>query len=225
MKLTKPFTKYDDTTIRHHHNDTTIRHVHSRSLYCHTRRHPKNFEVVSQPVSLGSDISLNVNGPSCYCLLVRWTWQLYNFGKVNTKVLTGQTVLRNRWRDHRCHYGQLSWYWDEEWVTCRWSMICASSWLQSWNDDTSNSLLESTTSQSVLMRRFVHPCQSWPVLARVGNLWSWPSPSRNMTTPPSDTTTTIPQSDMYIPGRYIATPGDTRKTLRSYRSPLVLEVI
>ena len=54
-----------------------------------------------------------------------WTWQLYNFGKVNTKVLTGQTVKRNRWRDHQCHYGQLSWYWDEEWVTCRWSMICA----------------------------------------------------------------------------------------------------
>ena len=49
-----------------------------------------------------------------------WTWQLYNFGKVNTKVMTCQTVKRNRWRDHQCHYGQLSWYWDEEWVTCRW---------------------------------------------------------------------------------------------------------
>ena len=38
------------------------------------------------------------------------------------------------------------------------------------------------------------------------NLWSWPSPSRNITTPPSDTTTMIPPSDRYIPGRYIATP-------------------
>ena len=28
-------------------------------------------------------------------------------------------------------------------------MICASSWLKSWNDDTTNSLLESTTSDSV----------------------------------------------------------------------------
>ena len=90
-----------------------------------------------------------------------------NFGKVNTKVLTGQTVKRNRLRDHRCHYGQLSWYWDEEWVTCRWSMICASSWLQSCNDDTSNSLLESTTSDSVQRRRFVHSCQSWPAVYRL----------------------------------------------------------
>ena len=40
-------------------------------------------------------------------------------------------------------------------------MICASSWLQSWYDDTSNSLLESTTSDSVQRRRFVHPCQSF----------------------------------------------------------------
>ena len=98
------------------------------------------------------------------------TWQLYNFGqssKVNTKVLTGQTVKRNRWRDHLCHYGQLSWYWDEEWVTCRWSIICASSWLQSWNDYTSNSLLESTTSDSVQRRRFVHPYQSWPAVYRL----------------------------------------------------------
>ena len=54
--------------------------------------HPNNFEVISQPVSLGSDIALHFNGPSCDCLLVRWTWQLYNFGKVNTKVLTCQTV-------------------------------------------------------------------------------------------------------------------------------------
>ena len=96
-----------------------------------------------------------------------WTWQLHNFGKVNIKVLTGQTVKINRWRDHRCHYGQLSWYWDEEHVSCRWSMICASSWFQSWDDDTSNSLLESTTSDSVQRRRFVHPCQSWPVVYRL----------------------------------------------------------
>ena len=96
-----------------------------------------------------------------------WTWQLYIFADVNTKVLTVQTVKRNRWRDHPCHYGQLSWYWDAEWVTCRWSMICASSWMQSWNDDTSNSLLESTTSDSVQRRRFVHPCQSWPAVYRL----------------------------------------------------------
>ena len=76
-------------------------------------------------------------------------------------------ALRNRWRDHRCHYKQLSWHWDEEWVTCRWSMICASSWLQSWNDDTANSLLESTTSDSVQRRRYFHPCQSWPAVYRL----------------------------------------------------------
>ena len=46
-------------------------------------------------------------------------------------------------------------------------MICASSWLQSWNDDTSNSLLESTTSDSVQRTRFVHPCQSWPAVYRL----------------------------------------------------------
>ena len=46
-------------------------------------------------------------------------------------------------------------------------MICASSWLQSWYDDTSNSLLESTTSDSVQRRRFVHPCQSWPAVYRL----------------------------------------------------------
>ena len=92
--------------------------------------------------------------------------------RCNTKVLTGQTVKRNRWRDHRCHYGQFSWYWDEEWVTCRWRMICASSWLQSWNDDTPNSLLESTTSDSVQRRRFVHPCQSWAAVYRL--MWRAP---------------------------------------------------
>ena len=42
--------------------------------------------------------------------------------------------------------------------------------------------------------------------ARFPNLWSWPSPPRNKTTPPSDTTTTIPPSDRYIPGRCVATP-------------------
>ena len=96
-----------------------------------------------------------------------WTWQLYTLSKVNTKVLTDQSVKRNRWRDHQCHYGQLSCHWDEEWVTCRWSMTCTSSWLQSWNDDTLNSLLESTTSDSVQMRRFVHLCQSWPAVYRL----------------------------------------------------------
>ena len=33
--------------------------------------HSNNFEVVSQPVCIGSDIALNFNGPSCDCLLVR----------------------------------------------------------------------------------------------------------------------------------------------------------
>ena len=32
---------------------------------------------------------------------------------------------------------------------------------------TSNSLLESTTSDSVQRRRFVHPCQSWPAVYRL----------------------------------------------------------
>ena len=35
--------------------------------------HPNNFEVVSQPVSLGSDIALNFNEPSRDCLLVNVT--------------------------------------------------------------------------------------------------------------------------------------------------------
>ena len=83
------------------------------------------------------------------------------FWKVNTKVLTGQTVKRNRWRDHRCHYGQVSWYTcrDEEWVTGRCSMICASSWLQRWNDGTSNNLLECTTPQTL--------CRGWDLFIHV----------------------------------------------------------
>ena len=72
MKLTKPSTKYNDTTIRHHHKRSD-RYNPGRCI----ATHEKICEVVSQPVSLGSDIALYFNGPSCDCLLVNVTALLF----------------------------------------------------------------------------------------------------------------------------------------------------